>query len=127
MVPTVARSRSPRGCCSVALVWLVYANVSTGGLLIFAVIYGLDFIATVPPTVRLSVQTFGPEIGPAVFSWIFAAHHLSAGATLFAAGVSRDMIGTYVPAFLLAGILCFVAAASFGAVRKPRPVPAALG
>jgi MFS family permease len=108
------------GLRGVALVWLVYANVSTTGLLIFAVIYGLDFIATVPPTVRLSVQTFGPEIGPAVFSWIFAAHHISAGVMLFAAGVSRDMIGTYAPAFLLAGILCFVAAAAFSAVRKPQ-------
>jgi predicted MFS family arabinose efflux permease len=114
------------GLRGVALVWLVYANVSTAGLMTFAVIYGLDFIATVPPTVRLSVQTFGPEVGPAVFSWIFAAHHISAGVMLFATGVSRDMVGTYVPAFLLAGILCFVAAASFGAMHKLQPVPAAV-
>jgi sugar phosphate permease len=112
------------GLRGIALVWLVYANVSTAGLLLFAVIYGLDFIATVPPTVRLSVQTFGQEVGPAVFSWIFASHHISAGLMLFAAGVSRDRIGSYVPAFLLAGILCLVAAAAFGAVRKPQPVPA---
>jgi hypothetical protein len=58
-----------------------------------------------------------------VFSWIFAAHHLSAGLMLFAAGVSRDMIGTYAPSFLLAGLLCFVAAAAFSAVRRPQPVP----
>ena len=108
------------GLRGVALVWLVYANVSTAGLLIFAVIYGLDFIATVPPTVPLSVQTFGPEIGPAVFSWIFAAHHISAGVMLVAAGVSRDAIGSYAPSFLLAGILCFVAAAAFSAVRNPQ-------
>jgi len=112
------------GLRGVALVWLVYANVSTTGLLIFAVIYGLDFIATVPPTVRLSVQAFGPEIGPAVFSWIFAAHHISAGVMLFAAGVSRDVVGSYAPSFLAAGILCFVAAACFSAVRRPQPVPA---
>jgi predicted MFS family arabinose efflux permease len=112
------------GLRGVALVWLVYANVSTTGLLIFAVIYGLDFIATVPPTVRLSVQAFGPEMGPAVFSWIFAAHHISAGLMLVAAGVSRDVIGTYAPSFLLAGLLCFVAAVSFTAVKKPQPVPA---
>jgi sugar phosphate permease len=112
------------GLRGIALVWLVYANVSTAGLLLFAVIYGLDFIATVPPTVRLSVQTFGQEVGPAVFSWIFASHHISAGLMLFAAGVSRDRIGSYVPAFLLAGILCLVASAAFSAVRKPQPVPA---
>jgi sugar phosphate permease len=112
------------GLRGVALVWLVYANVSTIGLMTFAVIYGLDFIATVPPTVRLSVQTFGPEVGPAVFSWIFAAHHVSAGLMLFGTGVSRDVVGSYAPAFLLAGVLCFVAAVSFAAVRKPQPRPA---
>jgi MFS family permease len=112
------------GLRGVALVWLVYANVSAFGLLVFAVIYGLDFIATVPPTVRLSVQTFGQEIGPAVFSWIFAAHHISAGVMLVAAGVSRDMLGTYAPSFLLAGLLCLVAAASFAAVRAPKPAAA---
>ena len=113
------------GLRGVALVWLVWANVSTTGLLIFAVIYGLDFIATVPPTVRLTVQTFGPEIGPAVFAWIFAAHHISAGVMLFGAGVARDMIGSYAPSFLLAGILCFVAAAAFMAVKRlPRPLAA---
>ena len=113
------------GLRGVALIWLVYANVSTTGLIIFAVIYGLDFIATVPPTVRLSVQTFGPDIGPAVFSWIFAAHHISAGLMLFAAGVSRDVVGSYAPSFFLAGLLCLVAAASFSAVRKPAPLAAA--
>jgi sugar phosphate permease len=112
------------GLRGVALIWLVYANVSTTGLLIFAVIYGLDFIATVPPTVRLAVQTFGQETGPAVFAWIFASHHISAGLMLVATGVSRDMIGTYAPAFLVAGLLCLVAAAAFGAVRRPAPVPA---
>jgi predicted MFS family arabinose efflux permease len=113
------------GLRGVALIWLVYANVSTAGLLIFAVIYGLDFIATVPPTVRLSVQTFGPEIGPAVFSWIFASHHISAGVMLIAAGVSRDRLGSYAPSFLAAGLLCLVAAAAFSAVRKPQPIAAA--
>ena len=48
-------------------------------LIIFAVIYGLDFIATVPPTVKLTVAEFGREMGPAIFGWIFAAHHVAAG------------------------------------------------
>jgi hypothetical protein len=78
----------------------------------------------VPPTVRLSVQTFGQEMGPAVFSWIFASHHISAGLMLVATGVSRDMIGTYAPSFLAAGILCLIAAASFSAVRKPQAAAA---
>jgi sugar phosphate permease len=110
----------------VALLWLVWANPTIVGLTIFAIIYGLDFIATVPPSVRLTVQTFGREMGPAVFAWIFAAHHVSAGLMAFGAGVSRDMLGTYAPAFMLAGLLCMAAAASFWLLRKHHlgPVPA---
>lgn len=109
----------------VALVWLVYTDPTMVGLTIFAVIYGLDFIATVPPSVRLTVQTFGQEMGPAVFAWIFAAHHIAAGTMLFGAGVSRDMLGTYGPAFLLAGVLCVVAAASLGTMQRPKLAKAA--
>jgi predicted MFS family arabinose efflux permease len=94
------------------LVWLVYANVSMVALTLFGVIYGLDFIATVPPTVRLTVKAFGREMGPAIFGWIFAAHHVAAGVMAFGAGVSRDMLGTYAPSFLLAGIMCVFAATS---------------
>ena len=88
-------------------------------LTLFAVIYGLDFIATVPPTVRLTVQTFGRDMGPAIFGWIFAAHHVAAGAMALGAGVSRDMLGTYGPAFLMAGALCVVAAVSIYLLSTP--------
>lgn len=111
------------GLRGVALLWLVSVAPTVLGLTIFAVIYGLDFISTVPPSVRLTVVNFGREMGPAVFAWIFAAHHFSAGVMAFGTGVSRDMLGTYEPAFLLAGVLCFVAAVCFFAV--PRPAPAA--
>ena len=110
------------GLRGVALLWLVSTQPTMVGLTIFAVIYGLDFIATVPPSVRLTVlRLSGREMGPAVFAWIFAAHHVAAGVMAFGTGVSRDMFGTYEPAFLLAGALCVVAAASFGLVRRPRP------
>jgi sugar phosphate permease len=108
------------GLRGVALVWLVYADVSILALLTFGVIYGLDFIATLPPTVRLSVQTFGPDNGPAVFAWVFASHHVAAGVMAVGTGISRDAIGTYAPAFLLAGIMCIVAAVSFTAARELR-------
>ncbi len=91
-----------------SLVWLVYADVSFVGLTIFAIIYGLDFIATVPPTVRLTVGTFGPELGPVIFAWIFAAHQLGVGIMAFGTGISRDALGTYAPAFLFAAVLCTV-------------------
>jgi sugar phosphate permease len=105
-----------------SLVWLVYSEVSLVGLTIFAVVYGLDFIATVPPTVKLSAAAFGREMGPAVVAWVVAAHQLGIGVMAYATGVSRDALGTYVPAFLLAGLLCLVAAAAF--VLVPRPAPA---
>lgn len=107
------------GLRGLGLIWLVYSDVSYAGLTIFAVIYGLDFIATVPPTVKLTVAKFGREAGPAVFAWIFAAHHLAAGVMTVGTGISRDMIGSYAPAFLFAGMLCLVAALSFGLLRKP--------
>jgi sugar phosphate permease len=105
-----------------SLVWLVYSEVSLVGLTIFAVVYGLDFIATVPPTVKLSAAAFGREMGPAVVAWVVAAHQLGIGVMAYATGVSRDALDTYVPAFLLAGLLCLVAAAAF--VLVPRPAPA---
>ena len=107
------------GLRGVSLVWLVYADVSMVGLTIFAVVYGLDYIATVPPSVRLAVTAFGREMGPAVFAWIFAGHQLGAGLMAFGAGVSRDTLESYVPAFLFAGVLCLLAAAAFMLVRKP--------
>ncbi len=112
------------GARGLSLFWLVYADVSLIGLTIFAVIYGLDFIATVPPTVRLSVGTFGPELGPVVFAWIFAAHQLGVGIMAFGTGLSRDALGTYMPAFLLAAVLCIAAATAFIFVRKPTPAAA---
>jgi sugar phosphate permease len=112
------------GLRGVALLWLVSTQPTMVGLTIFAVIYGLDFIATVPPSVRLTVMSFGREMGPAVFAWIFAAHHVAAGVMAFGTGVSRDMLGTYEPAFMLAGVLCFVAAMSFVAVRRTQPATA---
>jgi predicted MFS family arabinose efflux permease len=100
------------GLRGIGLIWLVNADVSMAALTLFAVVYGLDFIATVPPTVRLTVQTFGRDMGPAIFGWIFAAHHVAAGLMAFGAGVSRDLLGTYAPSFLLAGVMCLVATGS---------------
>jgi len=102
----------------IALLWLVSSQPTMIGLTVFAVIYGLDFIATLPPSVRLTVVTFGREMGPAVFAWIFAAHHIAAGLMALGTGVSRDVLGTYEPAFMLAGGMCFLATLSFLSVRR---------
>jgi sugar phosphate permease len=112
------------GLRGIALLWLVSTDPSMLGLTLFAIIYGLDFIATVPPSVRLTVLNFGREMGPAVFAWIFAGHHVAAGLMTVGTGVSRDMLGSYAPAFTLAGVLCLVATASFLLVRKRAATPA---
>jgi predicted MFS family arabinose efflux permease len=112
------------GLRGVSLLWLVYADPSLVGLTIFAVVYGLDFVATLPPSVRLCLTAFGRELGPAVFAWIFAAHQLGAGLMAAGTGMSRDALGTYLPAFLLAGVLCLLAAAAFTLLRQTAPAPA---
>ncbi len=108
------------GLRGLALLWLPYSGFSMVGLSLFAMFYGLDFIATVPPSVRLTAQAFGREQAPLVFGWIFAAHQLGAGLMAFLAGVSRDVLMSYLPGFLAAGVLCIVAALSLWLLRSRR-------
>lgn len=105
------------------LVWLVSSNPSTSALVIFAVFYGLGFIATVPPTIKLNIKEFDDEYGPLVFAWIFTAYHIAAGLMLVLAGISHDLIGTYVPAFTIAGILCVLAAGILLVTRFSKVAP----
>jgi predicted MFS family arabinose efflux permease len=76
----------------------------------FAVFYGLDWIATVPPTVRLCGEVFGRERASIVFGWVVASHQVGAAFAAFMAGWTRTTAGTYAPAFIGAGILCVIAA-----------------
>ena len=71
---------------------------------------GLDWIATVPPTVRLTAQIFGAARGPIIFGWIAAAHQLGVAMAAFGAGALRTALGTYLEAFMFAGLLCLGAA-----------------
>jgi len=81
------------------------------GLAAFAVFYGLDWVATVPPTVRLAADIFGkPKVG-VVYGWIAAGHQLGSATAAFGAGELRAWLGNYQLAFILAGCLCAVAAA----------------
>jgi MFS family permease len=111
------------GLRGVSLLFLPFSDFSFYGLSLFAMFYGLDWIATVPPTVRLTAQRFGPERANLVFGWIFAGHQLGAGAAAFGAGLSRTVLATYLPAFFAAGALCIVAALIALAIsRHPKPV-----
>ena len=80
------------GLRGLSLIFLPFSDFSFYGLSLFAMFYGLDWIATVPPTVRLTAQKFGPERANLVFGWIFAGHQLGAGTAAFGAGLSRTLL-----------------------------------
>jgi predicted MFS family arabinose efflux permease len=84
-----------------------------GGLGWFAVFYGLDWIATVPPTVKLTSQAFGRENTGVVYGWIGASHQLGASLAAFGAGAIRTVAGGYQLAFWIAGVLCVLAGTAF--------------
>jgi sugar phosphate permease len=83
------------------------------GLGTFAVFYGLDWVATVPPTVKLTSEAFGRENTGVIYGWIGASHQLGASLAAFGAGAIRTELGNYRVAFLAAGVLCLIAGASF--------------
>ncbi|MDB4875741.1 MAG: yhjX [Gemmatimonadetes bacterium] len=89
-------------------------------LITFAIWYGLDWIATVPPTLRLANDAFGKRRAPIVFGWISGGHQLGAATIALSAGAIRVYGGRYDTAFLAAGALCIVAAALSLAFRSPR-------
>ena len=91
------------------------------GMLAFAVVYGLDWVATVPPTSALTTARFGVERAGVVFAWIFAAHQFGAAAAAWGAGEIRTETGRYGLAFLIAGALAIVAAALILAIRRQAP------
>ncbi len=101
------------GLRGLSLFYLPYSNFDVYSLTLWAIFFGLDFIATVPPTVKLSGQFFGTINGPIVFGWIFGAHQLGSAVAAYGSGLSRDILSTYVPAFLSAGLACFVATMLF--------------
>jgi predicted MFS family arabinose efflux permease len=98
-------------------------------MLVFVVIYGLDWVATVPPTAAICRETFGAD-GSVVFGWVFAAHQLGAAAAALGAGAIRDATGQYTYAWFGAAAMCTIAAVlsatirRHGAVKVAEPVPA---
>ena len=103
------------------LVFLPYSGFSGTSLTIFAVLYGLDWIATVPPTLRLSNEAFGDRSGPLVFGWIVAGHQLGAAAAAFFGGAMREVQGDYQLAFMIAGMTGIIAAALSLLIDTTRP------
>ncbi len=113
------------GLRGLALLYLPYGFISEGhGLSIFAVFYGLDWIATVPPTVALTRQAFGAEKAGLVFGWIMASHQVGAALAASFAGFIRTFEGSYDHAFMVAGVLCMITAFGVLFATKSPPKPA---
>ncbi len=96
---------------------LIHDNLSIG---LFSVLFGLDYIATVPPTIALCADLFGNRNAGLVYGWVFAAHQVGAAGAAWAAGAARDGFGDYNAAFLAAGIIAIGAGIAASMIR---PVP----
>jgi predicted MFS family arabinose efflux permease len=113
------------GLRGLSLMFVPFAfGYDTLGLSVFAVFYGLDWIATVPPTVRLAGKSFGEDNAALMFGWIAVAHQIGAAFAAWTAGFIRTAYGDYFTAFFGAGVLCLLAvvmALSIGRRPEPRP------
>ena len=98
------------GLRGLSLIYLPYSDFSFVSLSVFAVFYGLDWIATVPPTVRIANEAFGDKNAPLIFGWVVAGHQLGAACAAFFAGFMRSSQGDYLQAFMIAGATGIIAA-----------------
>ncbi len=115
-----------------SLIFLPFAfNYTFYGLSLFAVFYGLDWVATIPPTVRLAETCFGRENAVLMFGWIAASHQLGGAFAAWGGGVVRTETGNYLSAFIGAGLICLLAALMVpfigrGIANRTGPVAAAI-
>jgi MFS family permease len=98
------------GLRGLSLLFLPFSDFSFAELSIFAVFFGLDWIATVPPTVRLATDAFGEKAAPILYGWILAGHQVGAAVAAYGAGLMRSELATYLVAFLVAGAACVMIA-----------------
>jgi MFS family permease len=112
------------GVRGLSLIYLPFSDFSLYGLSIFAVFYGLDWIATVPPTLRLITGAFGDRDAPVVFGWIITGHQIGAASAAFFAGYMRTVQGNYVDALVIAGCTGVIAAFLALMIGRARARPA---
>ena len=99
------------GFRGLSLLYLPFAfDMSVYGLPVFSVVYGLDWIASAPPTVRLLTGVVGPERIGIMVAWITVIHQIGSASAAYLAGVLRIEFGTYLEAFMLSGVLLIAAA-----------------
>ncbi|MDP4508878.1 MFS transporter [Nonomuraea turcica] len=97
----------------------LFAATTEPSMLIFIVFYGLDWVATVPPTVALCRRIYGAD-GAVVFGWVFGSHQIGAAIAAVGAGLTRDHLGAYDLAWYGAGALCLLAAGMSLAIGQAR-------
>jgi predicted MFS family arabinose efflux permease len=107
------------GLRGLSLIYLPYTDFTFYGLSLFAVFYGLDWVATVPPTLRLTNAAFGDKAAPIVFGWIAAGHQMGAASAAFLGGALRTAQGTYIEAFFIAGAAGLLAAVLSLLIARP--------
>jgi predicted MFS family arabinose efflux permease len=105
------------GFRGVSLLLLPFVHDSMG-ILAFSILFGLDYIATVPPTVALVADNFGRHNVGIVYGWVFAAHQAGAAVAALVAGVVRENVGDYAPAFVAAGWIAIIAGFAALAIRR---------
>jgi MFS family permease len=98
------------GLRGLSLICLPFSGFDAVSLTIFSVFYGLDWIATVPPTVRLAGDIFGKERAAVVFGWLLAVHQVGGAIAAFGAGYMRTALETYLQSFIISGVACLAAA-----------------
>ncbi|MDE2367728.1 MAG: MFS transporter [Burkholderiales bacterium] len=109
------------GLRGLSLLWLPHSDFTIYGLSLFAMFYGLDWVATVPPTMRLANQSFERARVPMIFGWVFAAHQLGGAVAAYGGGLSRTVLASYSPALYTAGVACLCAAAAVISILPRRP------
>jgi MFS family permease len=108
------------GLRGLSLIYLPNSDFSFYGLSIFAIFYGLDWIATVPPTLRLANENFGDADAPIVFGWVAAGHQMGAASAAYFAGKMHQIQGNYLDAFVIAGLTGVAAAVLSLLISRPR-------
>jgi len=96
-----------RGLSLFLLPSILFATVHPSTL-VFVIFYGLDWVATVPPTILLCRQVLGPQLTPVVYGWVFAAHQIGGSTAAFGAAVLHTKFGDYAYAFYLSGLMCVI-------------------
>jgi MFS family permease len=113
------------GLRGLSLALIPFSQFDVVSLSIFSVFYGLDWVATGPPTVALTNQVFGRKDAPVIVAWIFAGHQVGGGIAALGAGFVRSATGDYLLAFLISGLACLLASMLVLRIAHPQPAVAA--